>query len=237
MNQVKYISASQLSMFQECPRQWYYRYVMKYPTEEQVDTRALDLGNAVHKVLELSLIATQKNHPKYSNPMSLIESAIKKYNVTPELAKLLPDLIANATKLGWFKNYDDAKTEFKVKYPIDDFVISMKIDRLHLDSGRRVIDLKTGKWVMSAENAAKSWQSKLYALPYLSLGDVDVEYWFIRFVTATPRTRVFQKEKEQIISNVRDEVDKMRRADGETYHVTNLCDRFCPYFNKCKENR
>lgn len=49
-----YISASGLKTFEDCPRQWWYKYESdKEPVEG--DTRALDLGSAVHETIELVL--------------------------------------------------------------------------------------------------------------------------------------------------------------------------------------
>lgn len=46
-----YISASGLKTFEDCPRQWWYKYESdKEPVEG--DTRALDLGSAVHETIE-----------------------------------------------------------------------------------------------------------------------------------------------------------------------------------------
>ena len=63
MNEVKRISATQLGMFTECPRKWWAHYVKRIPRPEP--SEAIKIGLAVHKILEVSLLATQKGIEKY----------------------------------------------------------------------------------------------------------------------------------------------------------------------------
>lgn len=47
--QLEKVSASQISLYEQCPRKWYYRYVMKLPTPS---SPAQQLGTEIHSELE-----------------------------------------------------------------------------------------------------------------------------------------------------------------------------------------
>ncbi|MED4852218.1 PD-(D/E)XK nuclease family protein [Caldifermentibacillus hisashii] len=61
---MKLVSYSRLALYEQCPRQFYYKYVLGHKTP---DTKPLALGKAVHKALEV--LANNPNVP--------VEEAIK----------------------------------------------------------------------------------------------------------------------------------------------------------------
>ena len=52
-NDIKCVSPSQLTMFDNCNRRWWASYILKIP--KKPPTPAIIFGNVGHKILELSL--------------------------------------------------------------------------------------------------------------------------------------------------------------------------------------
>jgi CRISPR/Cas system-associated exonuclease Cas4 (RecB family) len=223
-------------MFGECPRKWHYRYIQKIP-EEQTNTIALRLGSAVHEVLELSLKAKMKGIEKYSDPASMYAAAFKQFDLEPESQAAVPDMMKHATMMGWFENYEYTELEISIRHPINDFFLGGRIDRRELNPGRtKIIDLKTGKYPYSIKDLEGNWQVKAYSLPFLEQGDVDVEFWFVRFPNKKPKITVLSLQKNQIEDSINAVVDEMKAEDGSNYKVNRFC-KYCPFYDKCQKDR
>lgn len=237
MNELKHISPSQLSKFDTCPRQWYYQKILKLPEDSPADHTHADMGSALHRIMELSLLAVQKGHKRLSNPLRLLKPAIKKYNVIPEFQKLLPTLVENTVDNGWFKNPDDSVLEGDIEFEIDGTLIKCKIDRLEqTPKETKIIDLKTSKRPFK-EGIEKLWQSRLYAYTFLDDKPIVIEYWFVRYKNQKAKAIIWPSSKKKIEKAVIATVKRMREEDGSNYNISGLCERFCPYYKKCLENR
>jgi CRISPR/Cas system-associated exonuclease Cas4 (RecB family) len=237
MNKLKHISASQLSTFDQCPRKWYYNKILKVEEDTVPNTTHADLGSALHRVMELSLLAVQKGNKKFSNPLRLIPLAIKEHNVIPEFQKLLPTLVENIVNCGWFKNPEESVLEGEMNFKIDGTKVIIKIDRLvQTPKLTKIIDLKTNKRPFS-DGIEKLWQSRLYAYPFLKDKPITVEYWFARFKNKKAKALIFPSSKKKIERAVMASVKAMKEEDGSNYKTSGLCERFCPYYQKCLENR
>lgn len=229
------ISATQLSMFEECQRKWWAFYVKKIPRPEP--TEAIKLGLAIHKILELSLLAKQKGMDQYSDPRSLIKAACKEHDLNAADTARLPMLIQNAEKMGWFDNYEISRPEFELKYKIDDVGVIIRVDRqTELDDHVKIVDIKSGKYPYETDELKKNWQTRLYSLPFLETKPVSMEFWFVRFFHKKPHILLDFNDKEEFLTDARTLIKKMRECDGSQYNEGWGC-KWCAFKEECIKMR
>ena len=238
VREVTYVSPSQLSMFETCPRKWWALYSGEVEVEKEPPTVAQNLGLAVHKVLELSLKARINGINRCMDPNKIIPYALKKYPVDGPEFDMIPTLIQNAEHMGWFDRTDEnVRTEEKISYLINDKVkIGGRVDKLEIgNSITRVVDLKTGKRPFDPMTLRKNWQAKLYSLPHLSEGRRTIaEFWFIRYKTEKQCVAFYNHDKPLIEKSVLRIVDKMEEEDGSRYCKNNFC-KWCPFYKECNK--
>jgi CRISPR/Cas system-associated exonuclease Cas4 (RecB family) len=237
MNKLKHVSPSQLNQFSQCPRQWYYKKILRLKPDSVENYTHANMGSAIHSVMEMSLNAFKKGMTQYTDPHKLLPAAIKKYEVIPEFQLLLPTMVDNTINNGWFDDAEYSVQEQDQTYMIGDIKIMIKIDRLiQKNNSTKIIDLKTSKRPFS-EGIEKLWQSRLYAYPMLNAGPVIVEYWFVRYKGNKVRAMIYESSKKKIESALASLVTKMRNEDGSNYNISGLCENYCPFYNTCLKNR
>jgi len=235
-----HISASQLSLFDECPRKWWAFYVKKI--ERRPPSEALNLGLATHKILELAFKAKLKNVEKWSDPYNLISLALKQFSLTQDNQLMLNSLISNAINAGWFSNFNQKtvlEDEMLIQFN-DDVKIIGKIDRVdYLDNSVVVSDLKTGKTPYNTTELNESWQTKLYAYNFLKrkpeIDKVQVKFWFLRLGSrGILSTNVPSSEIDLIENRLRTSIDKMQVCDGKEKRQNKFC-KWCDFFGECSK--
>ena len=238
VREVTYCSPSQLSLFQQCPRQWWALYSGEVEVEKEPPTPAQNMGLAAHKVLELSLKARIEGIKKCEDPYKIIPYAIKKYPIVGQELNMIPELIKNAEGMGWFNKTDsNVKVEQKINYLINDKVkIGGRADKLELGKKcTKVVDLKTGKRPYDINTLRQNWQAMLYSLPFLEENKrAQVEFWFIRFKKEKQSVVFFNEDKPRIERAVLEVVDKMEETDGTAYRPNRFCN-WCPFQQECEK--
>jgi hypothetical protein len=234
MNEVKRISATQLGMFTDCPRKWWAHYVKKIERPEP--SEAIKIGLAVHQICEVSLNATKKGIEKYSDPMVLLEPAVKEYELQKRDRAALSMMLENVKLMGWYEDPQNSHPEFEKLYKIDDVEVIVKIDRLlKTPEYVHVVDLKSGKYPYDENTLKENWQARLYTIPFLQEYDkVKMDFWFLRFFHKSISCMVDQSDLPVFLDEIREVINKMRRCEGHEYHESKLC-QWCPFFNECQE--
>lgn len=234
MNKIKRISATQLGMFTECPRKWWAHYVKRIKRPDP--SEAIKIGLAVHKILEVSLLATQNGIEKYSDPNVLLGPAVKEWELGIKDRAHLSMMLENAKRMGWFEEYENSSPEFEKVYSIDDVEVIVKIDRLlKTPDYVRVVDLKSGKYPYEEATLKENWQTRMYSLPFLEEFDkVKMEFWFLRFFYKNVSCTLDKEDRKIFLDETREKIDQMRSCTGEEFKTSYLC-KWCPFFEECQE--
>ncbi len=234
MNEIKRISATQLSLFSECPRKWWAHYVKRIKRPES--SEAIKIGLAVHKILEVSLLATQNGMDQYADPNVLLPPAVKEWELSNKDRVHLSMMLENAKRMGWFEDHEHSSPEFEKVYTIDDIEVIVKIDRLLKTPDHvRVVDLKSGKYPYEVATLKENWQTRMYSLPFLEEFDkVKMEFWFLRFFYKNIACELDKEDYKIFIDETRVMIDRMRSCTGEEFKTSRLC-QWCPFFEECQK--
>jgi hypothetical protein len=136
MNNIKRISATQLSMADECLRKWWAFYVLKI--KRPPPGPAAQLGSAHHKIMELSLRGKALGHDKWGNPFFYTKMAAKHFGLPPSDRARLSLMSENAIRCDWYEGAaSGAKAEFELNYKIGDVGVIVKIDHLAQPASKR----------------------------------------------------------------------------------------------------
>lgn len=160
-----------LEVYARCPRQFYYKFVVQIPEPER---RAAQLGNAVHKALEL----LHQKHAKLSRHLlpellQYFEQEFAKVHF-PSKTQQQDALERGKQVLQRFleeeadraEEIQHTEVEKELQLPLDnDIWLSMRIDRLDTlqDGSIRVLDYKTGR-LKSGPEYIRQFQMPCYAL-------------------------------------------------------------------------
>lgn len=247
--EINYVSSNQLSIVDECVRKWWALYSKDITPPKRVESTAINLGNSVHKILEMSLKAKIRGVNKCVNPHIITPNILKNYDVLEEDKELIPGLINNAIGMGWYDNYDcgNVETEFKIKHyilrnPNDPnslkIKIGGKIDRLEFNYDTNTVyidDIKTGKRPYQLSTLKSIWQAKIYSLPYLTEFErIKVGFWFIRYHDKKLSVEFNRREIPMIERSIIKRVKIMEETDGMEYTKNKFCNN-CPALSICKK--
>lgn len=175
LNNVSKISYSHVDMYEKCPKQYMYRYILRLPTEP---SPALAFGSTVHNTL--LEYYKRYNQPDLQGDALDVETLISIYEdkwIRRGYENLKHETLRkeygearlrefHAEMMG--KGEDPIELEKKFVYKLDTFSLSGTIDRIdlveELDDGTKVVDIldyKTGK-VKEDRDVAKNLQLALY---------------------------------------------------------------------------
>ena len=229
-------SASRLYIFKQCQMKYYSLYDLKIEKSETNDLT--NMGSAVHKVLEISVNAIISRKRKYLwNPLSLLESAFKKYNVPKELLGTAKECVQNAINWGYFDNIDDVLgCEVKIEVELSDGIkVIGYIDRLDYHNGHiDIIDIKTQQNKFTQKELDENYQAMLYNIAIRKIvsdvQSVKVSFWNLRHEIQT----IEKTEQDAIIDE-----SKIVSIGAEIISIkepktnpSSLCD-WCDYKPQC----
>ena len=238
MNYIKYLSASQIGTFEQCPRKWWAIWIKKIVQPPESD--AVKLGKAAHKILEILLRANQLNIEKYKDQHILIALYSKIYDLSEDNRLLLNQMIDIAINNKWLSTYNDKTLiEYPFSVPFTESInIIGRYDRIDVinDDAIRIIDLKTGKRKYSKEDLDNNWQAKIYALSFLESDykEFFVDFWFLRYKSPKQSLLFKKKQLDAIKKELGVIVENMLNYDGSTKCENKFCN-YCPFNKECKE--
>ena len=163
-----YLSASSLNLYEDCPRQFYYKQVVRIPETAGFEAR---LGTAIHEALELFHKRHARPDPShYDELVALFEEKVAQVEFRSEREKsqglehgreMLRLYLREEAERG--VEVVEVEKEFRVTLG-EDVVLAGKIDRLDRlpDGSIRVVDYKTGRLKSRPEYLAE-FQMPIYA--------------------------------------------------------------------------
>ena len=163
-----HLSASNLNLYDDCPRQFYYKHVVRIPETARFEAR---LGTAIHAALE----EFHRRHARptiahYDELLALFETELADVQFSAEKEreqgtergrKLLRLYLAEEAARG--TSVEHVEKEFTVSLAAD-VTLTGKIDRIdRLPDGKiRVVDYKTGK-LKARPDYLEEFQMPIYA--------------------------------------------------------------------------
>lgn len=227
------LSVSSIKTYEQCPRKWYFTYVLRQPRKEWPH---LELGKFVHDVLEKFHNRASDDPEEWPGLMAEIcNSSVSEFNLSPEHRVLSQEMLATylaVLKEHGMPNVMANEQDFYIHLE-DDLVIRGYIDRIdRSDKGYIVQDYKAGKSAYLDE-----FQLLVYGLylleqdpnlekykgAYIMLkeGSKEIPYTFTR----TDLDRVVQK-----IRNIAKEIRADKTWDPRPSFLCNYCDfeDICP---------
>jgi DNA helicase-2/ATP-dependent DNA helicase PcrA len=162
------LSPSALKLFDECEKQFEYKYIYNMPEKKPVSWEAIQLGSFVHLILEEGVKnnwRTLKEFTDYSKGLHLEE----------EWEEINLEEVQHLLKVFYARNKDkydkNSKTEMFLKTKIEGIEFVGFADRIDFhDEGLEIIDYKTGKSFISPKD--RNWQLGYYALAASKYGKV-----------------------------------------------------------------
>jgi DNA helicase-2/ATP-dependent DNA helicase PcrA len=158
------LSPSALRLFDECEKQFEYKYVYNMPEKKPVSWEAIQLGSFVHLVLEEGV---KKN---WRSLKEFVDYA-RELHLEEEWEEVNLDEVEHLLKVFYARNKDkynqDSKTEISLWANIDGINFTGFADRIDFSSdGMEIIDYKTGKSAISPKD--RNWQLGYYAIAAMS---------------------------------------------------------------------
>lgn len=163
-------SYSAFRMYDTCPKQYYYRYLLGVP---EPPARALERGTLVHRVLERwhrehgSKGTREELHALLDDEIARRFTAVHDKEAADTREELLGYLDAYwAGRDGFEGTVQDVETNVNVELP--DFRLMAKLDRVDALSGGGVelVDYKTSRAQSANHHAGKDLQIPLYVLAW-----------------------------------------------------------------------
>lgn len=153
-------SPSALLLFEECQKQFEYKYVYNMPEKKTVSWEAMRLGSFVHLVLERGVSSSFESVEEFlqlAREMSMEEDW---ESVSLEEAELLVKVFFERNKGRYGKQ---SKTEQYLPLTLAGMDFIGFADRIDFcSSGAEIVDYKTGKTAVTPN--ARNWQLGFYAL-------------------------------------------------------------------------
>lgn len=241
------LSTSSIKTYEQCPRQYYFRYIEK-PEIPDVVWDHLILGNFVHAVLEFFHNCLKKDpNKKWKQLMSFCARKISqekdkkgepKYPMTPdvkaEATDLLKDYLSLLERTG-LPNVQANEKRFNVNLS-DDVIIRGVIDRVDLGAKDNteiyhIVDYKTGK-----SRYLDEFQLLVYGIDLLErnpdIESYEASYLVLKenmkWITFTFSRTDVEKVKRKIL-----EVAKQIREDKTWEPRPQFLCKYCDYNELC----
>lgn len=245
-------SHSRLNCFENCPKQYYFRYVERIQKEREEGIEAF-LGSRVHEALEK--LYTDKKMLKENTLDDVLEYYHSEWhknwheNVKIVKKEYKPD---NYYKLGlkyltnYYKKYepfDDAKTialEQKLFFDMDGYKITGYIDRLSQreDGTYEIHDYKTNSSLPEQAHFDEDRQLALYNIGVKGMWDdaknTELIWHFLAFdkeMKSTRSEKQLNELKDGVVSLIHT-IEKAEEKDAFPANESALC-KWCDYQNEC----
>ena len=185
---MRHLSASQMDMFQTCPKKWWYQYVQKLPVPA---TKAKDFGTAVHALAEAYLKADINDRDPVSGLPADLYPQGWDAGLSPDEVTHAVTLVNTAINKGILTRYPLRKIEDKFSFETS---LSKIVGTVDVLTPSKIIDHKTTanfRYAKKASELPTNIQMMLYAAKHLRYFPAE---WGERPETLTLRHNVFSKE-------------------------------------------
>lgn len=258
------LSASQINKFLLCPRQWYFRYVMKIPEKETIH---MSRGKAVHTVCEKffderppgGLGFNRLKGELQDRAQVLFDKAWREENISEkfgdELYNETWEMILKFLQIRFwemeamFNKYKDCskawnwtKPKFKELHILDrDLLVEGYIDSVIERNGEVIlVDYKTSSIFKFPMNDDYKLQLYIYGLLYYNRTRIMPDYVAVEYlrygkVNTIPMHEVFLEEAENKIQYVRERTESKDIQDYRKETACGLC-KWCSYQVECMES-
>ena len=245
-------SHSRLSSFENCPKQFEFRYIQKVPSE----TEGIEafVGKRVHEVLERLYIFVGRD--QIPGVEKVVDRYHKLWEETYDPGRVR--IVREGTPLSYYRNlgeqclrsyylrhypFDGDETlgvERRVVFPLDDageYRMQGIIDRISRarDGAIEIHDYKTGARVPSQRILDQDRQLALYQIGLSRIYGEDVDYRLVWHYVAKNRTCVSTRTAEDLAALREDtiaRIDEIQAATEFPARKITLC-AWCEYKDRC----
>ena len=225
-------SHSRLSSFENCPRQFHYRYIEKRP----VDTESIEafLGKRVHEVLErLYHFIDRGQIPSLGKVVARFRAdweqhfdaervrTVRAENPAASYRELGERCLSNYYRRHYpFDSGETLSIEAHVAFPLDAagrYRIQGFVDRIvrASDGAVEIHDYKTGRWVPSQAKLDADRQLALYQLGYEAKHGRDAPVRLVWHYLQRDQVRVSTRTREQLDALCGETVALIDRIESE----------------------
>jgi len=223
-------SFSQNHVFEVCPREWYYQYVLKVPVVSG-DTSYADAGTVVHKTLEIYYNTQDIELPDLKEEFN---SLWEKYKLDESLLRLKRDKYWLMVLEGINKNFVITSTELKIFYT--DAIAYLDAVNTEKDE---IVDWKTGTRSDESEDIYKKqlmFYCYLYYRKFNRLPKKATAY-YLKY-TGTKGEVTVIPTMQDVIDIEKWHFDIRQKMSAVIYNrqvppMCKDCNFFCPYKNLC----
>lgn len=239
------LNYSQISSFENCPYQFYFKYVLQIPGSE---SHARSFGLTVHNTLKEfyeRLRISKQGLSKMSKPPTqtdLLEIYKNKWQSggyenpkqEEDRYRAGEEALKNFYKEFYDKSQDPILLEHRFRVPMGDFWLKGTIDRVDVtDKGLEIIDYKTGSVPKDPKHIEKDLQLPTYALALEKIQDKKLYQVSLLYVQEGVKvsTKISKKDKAKSIEAITKSLDEIKELKFPPKPGP-LC-KFCDYKNIC----
>lgn len=257
------LSASQINMFRNCRRSWFYKYILKLP---EVETIYQAKGKAVHTVCERffdykppgGLSFTQLKKELADRAQVLFDQAWKETEISEKFGdETYNDSWEIVTRFLMLRNWEMeviynrygeaqkawnwSKPKFRELHILDkDLMVEGYIDSVIERDGETIlVDYKTGSIYKFSMKDDYKLQLSIYALLYQAKTGIVPDYVALEYlqygkIATIPVHPVFLEEATKVIEYTREKMKSTEMKDHRR-EKGNLC-RFCSFQDQCEKD-
>ena len=232
-------SFSKIQYFKNCPKKFYYQYVLKVKTES-TETKPLAKGRFIHLLLEhqdLKKVIQSKDFKRIPKHLIPKEDIKEYYQIYKEFTK--------SKEYKWYKGKKNIYTEFPIgmNYDMDMTTYSDSevffrgyIDQVSADTERDVLlilDWKTGKY-KEPENQDYS-QLLYYGIALFDKLPFDKIFLGFMYVEHNKMNHkiLHRKDVTRYKAALHTTIDKIETCKDFIKEESKLCE-YCPFFEMCQ---
>ncbi len=224
------LSYSAMTVYRDCPRQYWYRYVERLPAPQSAEAVH---GVILHEVLRRAAEAKQSGQPVTGRLVESLHAEAWRRTPFPD-PRRAPTFRRNGERQlrayleGGGFDATPAYVEHEFTVPVDGWTLRGVIDRIdRVDAGWRIIDYKTGRPVARRR---RDLQVALYALAARSALDLDPVELEVTSLATGESVRV--EKVDGLVAEARNEGSEVaagiRARRFEARPEPRRC-RLCPY--------
>ena len=237
---IPYMTYSRLTGYQNCPRSFYYQYVLKLKPEPTYPDYG-GMGSAAHKVLEdfNNLVSIPTDNPKRDFNMLIGElykrefGTVKDYrgNMAKGLQNFCRFEVERYDRLGDKSLFKPRYNEISVKGSINGVEFIGRLDAIYQMEDGAIIPVD---YKFTSSNQIKNpqrVQAAIYSLMCkntLGMEFSEFQFWFLRHENMIKKVEINDKLIDDLSNQVEDVVNKIENLEfepkaGEDFFCQNLC--------------